>query len=94
MRNDLARRTDLLEVVTIDQCEGKDASNYTLVDSYSEDSFCSWNSDESSGDPNLIACSQNGQKSVSTLKSLAESQWPAGGKSFQMLKTIKCIDNI
>ena len=71
----------MLEIANFNQCEGKDASNYTWVNVYSKDAYCDPNN---GGDPNsddyLVACSSSGEKSVISLQELAESSFPAGGK--------------
>ena len=72
---------NLLKVGNFDQGEGKDASNYTYIAQYTLDE-----STRSSANEYLIAVSQNGQKTVNSLKVLAQSRYPAGGKSLQLLQ--------
>ena len=71
----------MLLVGNFEQCEGKDASNYTYIASYTMDSDCKPGSGVGSGNDYLTACSPNGQKTVNSMKLLATSEYPAGGDS-------------
>ena len=65
----------------INQCEGKESSNYTFIRLYTLDQNCSLESVQSVGQDQLIACESNGQKTVNTLQILAVSQYPSGGET-------------
>ena len=60
-------------------CEGKDASNYTLLKTTSRDLTCSLQSFQDIDIDKLVRCGSNGQKEFESLQIIASSLYPAGG---------------
>ena len=60
--------TELLSLTNLEECEGKDAANFSLVTKR----------DGASESNDLLQCNQNGQKAVNSLRTLAQSRYPAG----------------
>lgn len=66
-----------LEIATIDECEGKDARNYTFLQYY-ENPTCK--KEYIPGPDKLISCDQNGKLTVNQLQILSIRNVDIGGK--------------
>lgn len=70
----------MLGFTVFDKCEGKDVANYSLVENWTRDQFCSWGTNINAGS-DLQQCDGWGRKAVNSLRFLAGSLFPAGGIS-------------
>src|SRR4051812_17714622 len=62
---------EFLETVTLSNCDGKDAGNYTLVKQFTRDSRCSLESNKVEDSVKLLSCDKAKQTNVNALQILA-----------------------
>jgi hypothetical protein len=72
-----APRVNVLWNGHYDECEGKDAANYTLWGEFTEDLVADITQTDL-WDNQLVQCGPNGQRAVNLLRNLARSVLPAG----------------
>ncbi len=82
-QNHLERRQNFLVYGLIEQCEGKDANNYTYIQLYDEDSMCSPESIDFDGlNRDTLTVCDSKMRVVNQMKTLAISIYPQGGIPF------------
>ncbi|XP_054162177.1 uncharacterized protein LOC128960130 [Oppia nitens] len=79
-------KQDFLDIIHFNECEGKDASNYTLVHTYQNDVLPRTNKIRGNVDNLVQGDSHHGQLANNQLRVLAHSTYPAG--AFAQLETL------